>query len=186
MLFYRKIALVTRGLDEEPILNEAFLMQQINGLCVTTGSQLSAIPENWERQKYAGLKRKRNFTVKFIDSNKKFYVVFNNFSKKNTTQNGPVGTQQIYGGLNAGRGTKRKIGPTTINNDKGRRSMTIIITDDDVKRVLPMADCIDAMRIAFKDFSEGSAVNLPRSRYEGSNPSRPTTTSFRLTARKDE
>ncbi len=48
--------------------------------------------------------------------------------------------------------------------------MTIIITDDDVKRVLPIGECIDAMRIAFKDFSEGSAVNLPRSRYAATHP----------------
>ncbi len=106
--------LVPRCLDEEPILNETFLMQQINGLCVTTGSQLSVIPENWERQKHTRYTSKRNFTVQFSNSNKNFCVVFNNFSKNKTTQNGPAGTQQFYGRLNAGRGTKRKIGPTTI------------------------------------------------------------------------
>ena len=43
--------------------------------------------------------------------------------------------------------------------------MTIIITDDDVKRLLPMQDCIEAMRVAFRDFAQGSAVNRPRMRY---------------------
>lgn len=50
--------------------------------------------------------------------------------------------------------------------------MTIIITDDDVRRLLPMPDCIEAMHVAFSDFSEGSAVNRPRVRYlaRHSNP----------------
>ena len=48
--------------------------------------------------------------------------------------------------------------------------MTIIITDDDVKRLLPMADCIEAMRIAFRDFAAGDAVNRPRSRYLARHP----------------
>ena len=48
--------------------------------------------------------------------------------------------------------------------------MTIIITDDDVKRLLPMADCIAAMRTAFRDFSDGEAVNRPRSRYLARHP----------------
>ena len=43
--------------------------------------------------------------------------------------------------------------------------MTIIITDDDVKRLLPMADCIEAMRVAFRDFANGVAINRPRVRY---------------------
>ncbi len=52
--------------------------------------------------------------------------------------------------------------------------MTIIITDADVKRLLPMRDCIEAMRVAFRDFAEGSAVNRPRMRYlaEHSDPER--------------
>jgi alanine dehydrogenase len=43
--------------------------------------------------------------------------------------------------------------------------MTIIITDEDVRRLLPMRECIDAMRVAFRDFADGSAVNRPRMRY---------------------
>ena len=43
--------------------------------------------------------------------------------------------------------------------------MTLIITDEDVKRLLPMADCIEAMRVAFRDFAGGIAVNRPRVRY---------------------
>ena len=48
--------------------------------------------------------------------------------------------------------------------------MTIIITDDDVKRLLPMADCIEAMRVAFRDFAAGEAVNRPRMRYLAQHP----------------
>jgi ornithine cyclodeaminase/alanine dehydrogenase-like protein (mu-crystallin family) len=48
--------------------------------------------------------------------------------------------------------------------------VTIIITDDDVKRLLPMPDCIEAMRVAFRDFSEGIAVNRPRMRYLARHP----------------
>ncbi|MGE5539608.1 MAG: ornithine cyclodeaminase family protein [Gemmatimonas sp.] len=43
--------------------------------------------------------------------------------------------------------------------------MTIIITDADVRRLLTYDDCIEAMRIAFRDFAEGEAVNRPRVRY---------------------
>ena len=48
--------------------------------------------------------------------------------------------------------------------------MTIIITDDDVRRLLPMRDCIAAMRTAFCDFADGSAVNQPRMRYLAKHP----------------
>jgi ornithine cyclodeaminase/alanine dehydrogenase-like protein (mu-crystallin family) len=48
--------------------------------------------------------------------------------------------------------------------------VTIIITDDDVKRLLPMADCIEAMRTAFRDFAAGDAVNRPRMRYLARHP----------------
>ena len=48
--------------------------------------------------------------------------------------------------------------------------MTIIITDDDVKRLLPMKDCIEAMRVAFRDFANGGAVNRPRMRYLAQHP----------------
>ncbi|MFN3891171.1 MAG: ornithine cyclodeaminase family protein [Beijerinckiaceae bacterium] len=48
--------------------------------------------------------------------------------------------------------------------------MTIIITDDDVKRLLSMRECVDAMRTAFEDFSNGVAVNRPRVRYLAQHP----------------
>jgi alanine dehydrogenase len=48
--------------------------------------------------------------------------------------------------------------------------VTIIITDDDVKRLLPMQDCIAAMRVAFTDFANGLAVNRPRMRYLAQHP----------------
>jgi len=48
--------------------------------------------------------------------------------------------------------------------------MTIIITDDHVKRLLTMNECIEAMRVAFKDFSEGRAKNPPRIRYAAEHP----------------
>jgi ornithine cyclodeaminase/alanine dehydrogenase-like protein (mu-crystallin family) len=43
--------------------------------------------------------------------------------------------------------------------------MTIVITDDDVKRLLSMEECIDAMRTAFADLADGKAASLPRMRY---------------------
>jgi ornithine cyclodeaminase/alanine dehydrogenase-like protein (mu-crystallin family) len=48
--------------------------------------------------------------------------------------------------------------------------VTLIITDDDVKRLLPMPDCIEAMRVAFRDFADGIAVNRPRVRYLANHP----------------
>ena len=48
--------------------------------------------------------------------------------------------------------------------------MTIIITDEDVRRLLPMHECIEAMRVAFRDFADGSAVNRPRMRYLAKHP----------------
>jgi ornithine cyclodeaminase/alanine dehydrogenase-like protein (mu-crystallin family) len=48
--------------------------------------------------------------------------------------------------------------------------VTLIITDDDVKRLLPMPDCIEAMRVAFRDFADGIAVNRPRMRYLARHP----------------
>ena len=48
--------------------------------------------------------------------------------------------------------------------------MTIIITDEDVRRLLPMRECIDAMRVAFRDFAAGDAVNRPRMRYLAKHP----------------
>lgn len=48
--------------------------------------------------------------------------------------------------------------------------MTLIITDDDVSRLLSMRECIDAMKTAFMDFSDGVAVNRPRVRYLAKHP----------------
>src|SRR5215470_10303060 len=48
--------------------------------------------------------------------------------------------------------------------------MTIIITDEDVKRLLPMRDCVEAMRVAFGDLANGAAVNRPRVRYIARHP----------------
>jgi len=48
--------------------------------------------------------------------------------------------------------------------------MTIIITDEDVRRLLPMRECIEAMRVAFRDFADGVAVNRPRMRYLAKHP----------------
>jgi alanine dehydrogenase len=48
--------------------------------------------------------------------------------------------------------------------------LTIIITDDDVQRLLPMRECIDAMGVAFRDFANGIAVNRPRMRYLAKHP----------------
>ena len=38
--------------------------------------------------------------------------------------------------------------------------MTIVITDDDVKRLLSMEECIDAMRTVFSDLADGKAASL--------------------------
>ncbi len=43
--------------------------------------------------------------------------------------------------------------------------MPIIITDDDARRLLSMQECIEAMRICYRDFADGKAVSLPRVRY---------------------
>src|SRR6266436_840209 len=50
------------------------------------------------------------------------------------------------------------------------QDMTIIITDEDVKRLLPMRDCIESMRVAFGDLANGAAVNRPRVRYLARHP----------------
>lgn len=41
--------------------------------------------------------------------------------------------------------------------------MTLILSDDDVEKVLTMPDALRAMEITFKDFGERKAVNRPRS-----------------------
>ena len=48
--------------------------------------------------------------------------------------------------------------------------MAIVITDDDVRRLLSMPECIEAMRVAFRDYAEGKAVTRPRVRYRSESP----------------
>ncbi|HET9150043.1 MAG TPA: NAD(P)-binding domain-containing protein [Alphaproteobacteria bacterium] len=50
--------------------------------------------------------------------------------------------------------------------------MPFFITDEDVKRLLSFEECVAAMRLCFKDFAAGDAVNRPRLRYTArtSNP----------------
>src|SRR3954465_7831866 len=48
--------------------------------------------------------------------------------------------------------------------------MTIVITDADAERLLSIPEAIDAMRVAFRDLSQGRAVNPPRLRYTASTP----------------
>jgi ornithine cyclodeaminase/alanine dehydrogenase-like protein (mu-crystallin family) len=48
--------------------------------------------------------------------------------------------------------------------------MPIIITDADAERLLSIPEAVEAMRVAFRDLSEGRAVNPPRMRYSASTP----------------
>lgn len=48
--------------------------------------------------------------------------------------------------------------------------MSIIITDADAERLLSIPEAIEAMRVAFRDLSEGRAVNPPRLRYSAGTP----------------
>jgi ornithine cyclodeaminase/alanine dehydrogenase-like protein (mu-crystallin family) len=48
--------------------------------------------------------------------------------------------------------------------------MPIIITDDDAERLLSIPEAIEAMRVAFRDLSEGRAVNPPRLRFAAGTP----------------
>jgi ornithine cyclodeaminase/alanine dehydrogenase-like protein (mu-crystallin family) len=48
--------------------------------------------------------------------------------------------------------------------------MAIIITDDDARRHLSMAECIEAMQVAFRDYAAGQAKTLPRVRYQSDTP----------------
>lgn len=48
--------------------------------------------------------------------------------------------------------------------------MPLVITDDDARRLLPMDECIEAMRVCFRDFADGKAVSLPRVRYTVDTP----------------
>ena len=48
--------------------------------------------------------------------------------------------------------------------------MTLIITGKDVEQLMPMKECIAAMRSTFQDFARGIAVNRPRLRYIAQHP----------------
>ena len=48
--------------------------------------------------------------------------------------------------------------------------MAIIITDEDARQNLSMAECIEAMRVAFSDYADGKARTLPRVRYQVDTP----------------
>jgi ornithine cyclodeaminase/alanine dehydrogenase-like protein (mu-crystallin family) len=48
--------------------------------------------------------------------------------------------------------------------------MAIIITDDDARKNLSMAECIQAMQVAFRDYADGKAKTLPRARYQVDTP----------------
>ena len=48
--------------------------------------------------------------------------------------------------------------------------MPLVITDEDARRLLPMDECVEAMRICFGDFANGKAVSLPRVRYTVDSP----------------
>jgi ornithine cyclodeaminase/alanine dehydrogenase-like protein (mu-crystallin family) len=48
--------------------------------------------------------------------------------------------------------------------------MSIIIIDEDAKRLLSIPEAIEAMRVAFRDLSDGRAVNPPRLRYTAGTP----------------
>ena len=48
--------------------------------------------------------------------------------------------------------------------------MAIIITDDDARQHLSMAECIEAMQVAFRDYADGAAKTLPRMRYQVETP----------------
>jgi ornithine cyclodeaminase/alanine dehydrogenase-like protein (mu-crystallin family) len=48
--------------------------------------------------------------------------------------------------------------------------MPIVITDEDAARLLSIPEAIEAMRVAFRDLSEGKAVNPPRLRYSSGTP----------------
>ena len=43
--------------------------------------------------------------------------------------------------------------------------MTLVLSDEDVAKLMPMADCIEAMEVAYRDHALSGAVNIPRIRY---------------------
>ena len=51
--------------------------------------------------------------------------------------------------------------------------MTLLIEDTEIKGLLTMEKCIDAMEVAYSEYASGVAVNRPRMRYSVANPSSP-------------
>src|SRR6185437_4599817 len=45
-----------------------------------------------------------------------------------------------------------------------RASNMLILREDDVRQVLTMPEAIDALAVAFRDWTEGHAQNIPRQR----------------------
>jgi alanine dehydrogenase len=43
--------------------------------------------------------------------------------------------------------------------------MTLVLSDEDVAKLLPMAECIEAMETAYRDLASAGAANIPRIRY---------------------
>ena len=48
--------------------------------------------------------------------------------------------------------------------------MVLIVQDTEIKKLLPMKDCMEAVEVAFKEYAHGEAANPPRSRYACSMP----------------
>ncbi len=48
--------------------------------------------------------------------------------------------------------------------------MTLLLSDDEVLQVLTMGDCMEAMELALREFTEGRAVSRPRMRYRCESP----------------
>jgi hypothetical protein len=98
--------------------------------------------------------------------------------EKLESTNSLTGTRsyRIEGDTAHGGRTERWISESDPPKQASReQDMTIIITDEDVKRLLPMRDCIEAMRVAFGDLADGAAVNRPLLKSE--LPSAPTSSS---------
>jgi alanine dehydrogenase len=56
------------------------------------------------------------------------------------------------------------VNPTDQWSDhKLRARVTLLLDNDDVRRVLRMRECIDALDAAFRDYADGRAVSRPRS-----------------------
>src|SRR6202023_2667243 len=75
--------------------------------------------------------------------------------------------------VNQGQGTNPASPPTAKAQETPKRyrcqngrSHMLLITDPEVRQVLNMRDCIEAMERAFTEEALGIAVNKPRTRYK--------------------